>query len=349
MEELGKSQYYTVVSVKRLSRTDQNKEKIPTNTVLIEFKGNTLPRSVCMYNVSRSVQVYVPKPTICFNCHLYGHIANQCKSTRPTCGFCAGSHNTRDCDKEKETDAPLCVNCKGTHLARSTECPVMRHMFETKMESSLRTTQFQQIPSLMSSSDFPGMAANPSADAQNQHEDQVEQPQEPRTLPPRAQKKAVKKFSHALLNKYTNDQQKHENRQNRYQSLIQIAEEKAQRSTAAPRQHERFTREQDQPLRMPHERTHSREPTQTQTEMTFDNVISYLTTSQSALTSLITVLQVILTTSVPNGDHLDPKNVKLIQHKLLSLRPRRNPPHRESTRHSESEVFMEAEETVYSD
>jgi hypothetical protein len=83
-EELGKSKYYTVVSVKRLSRNGQNTEKIATTTVLIEFKGTTLPRSVCMYNVSRSVQVYVPKPTICFNCHLYGHIANQCKSPRPT-------------------------------------------------------------------------------------------------------------------------------------------------------------------------------------------------------------------------------------------------------------------------
>jgi hypothetical protein len=349
MEELGKSLYYTVVSVKRLYRTDQNSERIPTTIVIIEFKGNTLPRSVCMYNVSRSVQIYVPKPTICFNCHLYGHIANQCKSTQPTCGFCAGSHNTRDCDKKKETDAPSCVNCKGPHLARSTECPVMRHMFETKMESSLRTTQFQQVPSLMSTNDFPTITDNPSADVHHPQENHVVQPQEPRTLPPRAQKKAVKKFSHALLNRYTNDQQKHENRQNRYQSLIQVAEGKAQRSYTAPRQRERPARELDHPHYEPHKRTYRREPTQTQTEMNFDNVISYLITSQSALTSLLTVLQVILTTSVPNGDHLDPRNIKLIQQKLLSLRPTRKPSRRAFSRQSESEVFVEAEETMESD
>jgi hypothetical protein len=348
-DELGKSLYYTVVSVKRLSRTDQNKERIPTTTVLIEFKGNTLPRAVCMYNVSRSVQIYVIKPTICFNCHLYGHIAIQCQSTRSTCGFCAGAHNTRDCDKKKETDAPTCVNCNGPHVARSTECPVMRHKFESRMESSLRTTQFQQIPSLLSTNDFPSIAATPSADSQRHQEGQAEQPQEPRTLPPRAQKKAVKKFSHALLNRYTNDQQKHEIRQNRYQNLIQIAEERTQRSNASPRQREDPTREQDQPQHEPRRRAYRREPTPTHTEMNFDNVISYLTTSQSALTSLLAILQVLLTTSVPRGDHLDPRNVKLIQQKLLRLRPTRKPSQRDPARQSESEVFMEAEDTMESD
>jgi hypothetical protein len=111
-------------------------------------------------------------------------------------------------------------------------------MFETKMESSLRTTPFQHTPSLLSPHDFPSIATNLPTDDQHQQESQGEQPQEPRTLPPRAQKKAVKKFSHALLNKYTNDQQKHENRQNRYQNLFQVVEEKAQRSSIAPRRRE---------------------------------------------------------------------------------------------------------------
>jgi hypothetical protein len=340
-EELGKSKHFTVVSIKRLTRTDQNKETIPTTTVLIEFKGNTLPRSVCMYNVSRTVQIYVIKPTICFNCHLYGHIANQCKAPAPACGFCAGRHNTRDCEKKKESDTPKCVNCKGPHLARSTECPVMRYKFETRMETSLRTTQFQQAPRVTSSLEFPSLPPSHDTNEQTQQEDLVEQP-EPRPLPPRAQKKAARKFSHALQNRYTNDQEKFESRQNRYQSIVHMAEKKVQRSSSSPGHRESFARSPIQPHE-PHERTRRRAPVQSQTERNFDNMISYLISNQSALTSLLTILQAIVTTSVPNGDNLDPQNVKLIQQKLLRLRPMRTPSQRDNENQSESDFFTEAE------
>jgi hypothetical protein len=342
-EELGKSKHYTVVTLKRLTRTDQNKEIIPTTTVLIEFKGNTLPRSVCMYSVSRTVQIYVPKPTICFNCHIYGHIANQCKSTAPTCGFCAERHNTRDCDKKNETATPTCVNCKGPHIARSTECPVMRQLFETRMVSSLRTTQFQQAPRVNSPLEFPNLATNQATDGQSQQENQIEQPPEPRPLPPRAQKKAAQKFSHALQNRYANDQQKFESRQNRYHSLVQIAEEKAQRSSTAPRHRENLAQTESRPHYEPQRRSYRREPPQSQAEMNFDNILNYLITNQSALTSLLTILQVIVTTSVPQGDNLDPRNVKLIQQKLLRLRPARRNSQRGKAQQSESEEYTEAE------
>jgi hypothetical protein len=195
----------------------------------------------------------------------------------------------------------------------------------------------------LSPHDFPSIATNLPTDDQHPQESQGEQPQEPRTLPPRAQKKAVKKFSHALLNRYTNDQQKHENRQNRYQNLLQAAEEKVQRSNIAPRRRERVIQEQEQPQREPHKRTYRRAPTPTQTEMNFDTIISYLITNQSALTSLLTILQAIVTTSVPQGDHLDPQNVKLLQQKLLRLRPKLQ---RTNRQQSDSEVFTGEEDNM---
>lgn len=120
LAEFQKSSHYTVVKTHRITRTDDKKQLVPTTTIILEFAGTTLPRSVTMYSVSRTVDIYVPKPTVCYNCQKYGHIAKQCKSTSPVCGFCSGQHDTRECSKDKEKDTPCCVNCQGKHSPNST-------------------------------------------------------------------------------------------------------------------------------------------------------------------------------------------------------------------------------------
>jgi hypothetical protein len=112
-------------------------------------------------------------------------------------------------------------------------------MFETRMETSLRTTQFQQAPRVNSSLEFPNLATSQPTNEQAHQEVQSEQ-SEPRPLSSRAQKKAARKFSHALQNRYASDQQKFKIRQNRYQSLVHIAEKKAQRSSTSPRHRESY-------------------------------------------------------------------------------------------------------------
>lgn len=43
----------------------------------------------------------------CYNCQLYKHSADKCPQEHPTCGKCAGRHETRRCDEQTEK----CVNC----------------------------------------------------------------------------------------------------------------------------------------------------------------------------------------------------------------------------------------------
>lgn len=55
----------------------------------------------CFYKDSLNVRQ-------CFNCWKFGHIAKDCKNTKPTCQVCAGEHQEKDCRSRNV----CCVNCK---------------------------------------------------------------------------------------------------------------------------------------------------------------------------------------------------------------------------------------------
>lgn len=64
------------------------------------------------------------KPTQCFNCQRFGHVARLCKN--PTaCANCAKGHSTRNCSLRAGT-ARRCALCKGDHGAWERKCPVQQ-------------------------------------------------------------------------------------------------------------------------------------------------------------------------------------------------------------------------------
>ncbi|KAI1007038.1 hypothetical protein K3495_g1184 [Podosphaera aphanis] len=56
----------------------------------------------------------------CYNCQNYGHIAKVCTADAK-CGYCAGTHNSRDCSKKQET---RCVNCGKRHASWNQAYPI---------------------------------------------------------------------------------------------------------------------------------------------------------------------------------------------------------------------------------
>ena len=58
----------------------------------------------------------------CFRCQAYGHIAkstsNACVKDE-ICGFCAGAHSTKSCDRTRQ---PKCANCSKAHRAGDPVC-----------------------------------------------------------------------------------------------------------------------------------------------------------------------------------------------------------------------------------
>ena len=57
----------------------------------------------------------------CFKCFKYNHYSNKCSKDNPLCSICSGDHHYKDCP---DTFVRKYINCKGTHIAISRQCPV---------------------------------------------------------------------------------------------------------------------------------------------------------------------------------------------------------------------------------
>ena len=66
--------------------------------------------------------------TRCYKCQEFGHHSKNCNKNA-ACGYCAGDHETKDCDVNGAPDAVKCVNCvranhkSANHEANCLTCP----------------------------------------------------------------------------------------------------------------------------------------------------------------------------------------------------------------------------------
>ncbi|KPM42380.1 hypothetical protein AK830_g4172 [Neonectria ditissima] len=86
------------------------------------------------------------RPTQCYNCFKFGHLARNCKSN-PTCGRCGGATHPdgEGCPTERNEIPQSCVLCKGEHPAWSRNCPVAAtHWARAKEGYPDRPLRFQE-------------------------------------------------------------------------------------------------------------------------------------------------------------------------------------------------------------
>ncbi len=62
-----------------------------TETVVIVFQGNEIPKRVMLGVMSYIVREYLPGPVRCFNCQSFGHVATRCME-QCRCAHCGGNH-----------------------------------------------------------------------------------------------------------------------------------------------------------------------------------------------------------------------------------------------------------------
>lgn len=114
----------TLKGVRRLQVTREGVRK-DSESIVLEFEEEVLPKKVTMGFFSYSVREFVPKPMRCYNCQRFGHTAKTCNSKR-RCARCGEDHEYGQCKHEQ----PKCCNCGGNHSVAYGGCEVMKREVE---------------------------------------------------------------------------------------------------------------------------------------------------------------------------------------------------------------------------
>lgn len=120
----------TILSARRLNRkfkTDTGIDYIPSETVVITFKGKILPQYIKLHYCRRKIEVYISPVMQCKNCWRFGHLIKQCRS-KIRCPKCSEEHEGKDCTELK----PECIFCKKDHMAYDKNCPEFKRQKNIK-------------------------------------------------------------------------------------------------------------------------------------------------------------------------------------------------------------------------
>jgi hypothetical protein len=91
-----------------------------TPSLILTFNTPHLPSHIIAGFYSLKVRPYIPSPLRCFRCQKFGHTANYCKQEQ-VCVCGRRLHEGSSC-----VEPLVCVNCSGSHNARSKNCPVYK-------------------------------------------------------------------------------------------------------------------------------------------------------------------------------------------------------------------------------
>lgn len=152
---------FEIDSVERIERKvveNGNETYIPTESIIVYFRGQVLPKHVIINKVRCEVELYVQRVLLCFNCFRYGHMAKQCKSSS-RCVKCGKGHG-RDlpCNLENlslDDSSPKCLQCGGAHLATQLRmCPEFSRQKQIKTAMSQTNSSFREVAQTISRSSY---------------------------------------------------------------------------------------------------------------------------------------------------------------------------------------------------
>lgn len=123
-----------IISIQRLNRrkreisvSTHNNESasgnlIPSQTVLITFRGQSLPEYLFLYMMRYTISPFVSKTSLCFSCFRFRHISSQCKG-HARCLLCGNKKHADEESCPSKDGPPVCINCGRPHKASSFDCP----------------------------------------------------------------------------------------------------------------------------------------------------------------------------------------------------------------------------------
>lgn len=143
---------FEIDSVERIERKVVDKtgktEYKPTQSIIVYFRGQLLPKHVVINKVRCEVELYVQKVLLCYNCYRYGHMAKQCKSAG-RCSKCGKSHDRLSACSPEDLDVEnvnKCLQCGGNHLVTEiTLCPEFSRQKQIKTVMSQTNTSYREV------------------------------------------------------------------------------------------------------------------------------------------------------------------------------------------------------------
>ena len=165
-----------VEGVMRLTGKDGN---TPTRTMKVTFSDtqnrNTFVQTGLQvdsmhFQAERATQN--TKPVQCYLCLKYNHVAKYCKTKQQICTRCGDNHHIDSCTAAKEV--VKCCNCKGNHLANSTDCQTYKEQQKRMLTSVNRyaapTKPATIAPAATNLTDYPLL---PSSQLRQQQQQQL--------------------------------------------------------------------------------------------------------------------------------------------------------------------------------
>lgn len=126
-----------VIEVKRIMMMREGK-RVESASLILTFNRDTLPKKVKAGFHSITVRPYIPAPLRCYKCQKFGHTSVRCNEKEVCiCG--------KEPHPESACAEPLkCINCQGSHSARSRDCPTFKEEMAIQKIKTLEKISFNE-------------------------------------------------------------------------------------------------------------------------------------------------------------------------------------------------------------
>lgn len=137
-----------IVKIRRLNYKtfiDNTPTWKPSQTIVITFDGQVLPKRIFICYNSLPVDLYIYPTVQCYSCCRFGHTKNVCKS-KPRCFKCGREHTGDSCSVS--SDEASCCLCTGYHYANSQTCPEYARQKNIKLYMAQNCVSYSEAAKL---------------------------------------------------------------------------------------------------------------------------------------------------------------------------------------------------------
>lgn len=110
----------------RFFRIENQPHHKPTQSILLTFEGQDLPKVVTLWHTRLEVHPFISPVKRCNKCLRFGHTGRECQSD-PICDHCAKHTHGAGSQCPDADKPPSCINCKKSHNSRDDKCPALLH------------------------------------------------------------------------------------------------------------------------------------------------------------------------------------------------------------------------------